>query len=139
MTERTLIFLKPEAVMRGLIGEIISRIENKGFTIAAIKLIQVTQKQAGEIYEIHKGKTFYDPLIKHITSGSVLAVVVEGSNAVSVLRNMIGKTDPLKARPGTIRGDFAINIQKNIIHAADSLENAKREIQILFKPNEIIL
>lgn len=138
MTERTLVFLKPEAVSRRLMGEIINRIENKGFTIAAMKLLQPTQKQAEKIYEIHKGKTFYEPLVEHITSGPVLAMIVEGPNAVSTIRNMIGKTNPLEARPGTIRGDFALNVQKNIIHASDSLENARKEITILFKPDEIL-
>lgn len=138
LTERTLVFLKPEAVLRRLMGEIINRIEKKGFTIAAMKLLQPTQKQAEKIYKIHKGKTFYAPLVEHITSGSVLAMVVEGPNVVSIIRNMIGKTNPLEARPGTIRGDFALNVQKNIIHASDSLENARKEIAILFKPDEIL-
>ena len=138
LTERTLVFLKPEAVMRGLMGEIVTRIEKRGFAIAAMKLIQITQEQAEKIYEMHKGKTFYESLIKHVTSGPVLAMVVEGPNAVSALRSMIGETNPLEARPGTIRGDFALNVQKNIIHAADSPENARREIEILFKPEEIL-
>jgi len=138
LTERTLVFLKPEAVVRRLMGEIISRIEKRGFTIAAMKLLQPTQKQAEKIYEIHKGKTFYEPLVEHITSGPVLAMVAEGPNAVSTIRNMIGKTNPLEARSGTIRGDFALNVQKNIIHASDSLENARKEIAILFKPEEIL-
>lgn len=138
MTERTLVFLKPEAVMRGLMGEIISRIERRGFTIAAMKLLQPTRKQAEKIYEVHKGKTFYEPLIEHVTSGPVLTMVVEGPNAVSILRNMIGKTDPLEAQPGTIRGDFALSVQKNIIHASDSLENARKEIVVFFKVDEIL-
>jgi len=138
LTERTLVFLKPEAVMRGLMGEIISRIERRGLTIAAMKLLKPTRKQAEKIYEVHKGKNFYEPLIEHVTSGPILAMVVEGPKAVSVLRNMIGKTDPLEAQLGTIRGDFALNVQKNIIHASDSLENARKEIEILFKPDEII-
>lgn len=138
MTERTLVFLKPEAISRGLMGEIISRIERRGLTIAAMKLLQPTRKQAEKIYEVHKGKTFYEPLIEHVTSGPVLAMVVEGPNAVSILRKMIGKTDPLEAQSGTIRGDFALNVQKNIIHASDSLENARKEIVILFEPDEIL-
>jgi len=138
LTERTLVFLKPEAISRGLMGEIISRIERRGLTIAAMKLLQPTRKQAEKIYEVHKGKTFYEPLIEHVTSGPVLAMVVEGPNAVSILRKMIGKTDPLEAQSGTIRGDFALNVQKNIIHASDSLENARKEIVILFEPDEIL-
>ena len=138
LTERTLVFLKPEAISRGLMGEIISRIERRGLTIAAMKLLQPTRKQAEKIYEVHKGKTFYEPLIEHVTSGPVLAMVVEGPNAVSILRKMIGKTDPLEAQAGTIRGNFALNVQKNIIHASDSLENARKEIVILFEPDEIL-
>lgn len=138
LTERTLVFLKPEAVLRGLMGEIISRIERRGLTIAAMKLLQPTRKQAEKIYEVHKGKTFYEPLIERVTSGPVLAMAVEGPNAISIIRNMIGKTNPLEAQPGTIRGDFALNVQKNIVHASDSLENARKEIEILFKHNEIL-
>ena len=138
LTERTLVFLKPEAVMRGLMGEIISRIERKGLTIAAMKLLQPTRKQAEKIYEVHKGKNFYEPLIDHITSGPILAMVIEGPNAISVLRNIIGKTNPIEAQPGTIRGDLALNVQKNMIHASDSLENAKKEIRILFRSDEIL-
>jgi len=138
LTERTLVFLKPEAVMRGLMGEIISRIERKGLIIAAMKLLQTTRKQAEKIYEVHKGKNFYEPLIDHVTSGPILAMVIEGPNAVSVLRNMIGKTNPIEAQPGTIRGDFALNVRKNMIHASDNLENAKKEIEILFRSDEIL-
>jgi len=138
LNERTLVFLKPEAVMRGLIGEIITRIEKRGLTIAAMKLVQLTSKQAGEIYEMHRGKDFYQPLIEHVTSGPVLAMVIEGPNAISILRSMIGKTNPVEAQPGTIRGDYAITTTKNIIHAADSTENAEREIKIFFSPDEIL-
>jgi len=138
LTERTLVFLKPEAVLRGLMGEIIGRIERRGFTIAAMKLLQPARKQAEKIYEVHKDKPFYEPLIEHVTSEPVLAMVVQGPNVVSILRNMIGKTDPLEAQPGTIRGDFALDVQSNIIHASDSLENAKKEIAILFEPDEIL-
>jgi nucleoside-diphosphate kinase len=138
LSERTLVFLKPEAVMRGLMGEIISRIERKRLLIVAIKLLQPTRKQAEKIYEVHKGKNFYEPLIDHVTSAPILAMVIEGPNAVSVLRNMIGKTNPIEAMPGTIRGDFALNVRKNMIHASDSLENAKREIGILFGSDEIL-
>jgi len=138
LNDRTLVFLKPEAVMRGLIGEIITRIEKRGLTIAAMKLIQLTTKKAGEIYEMHRGKDFYKPLIEHVTSGPVIAMVVEGPNAISILRNMIGKTNPVEAQPGTIRGDYALTTTKNIIHATDSAENAEREIRIFFSPNEIL-
>jgi nucleoside-diphosphate kinase len=136
--ERTLVFLKPEATMRGLMGEIITRIERKGLIISAMKLVQLTREQAEKTYEVHKGTDFYEPLIKHITSGPVLAIVIEGPNVISFMRSMAGKTNPVEAQPGTIRGDYALVTRKNMIHAADTPENAKREIKILFKPNEIL-
>jgi nucleoside-diphosphate kinase len=138
LTERTLVFLKPEAILRGLMGEIIGRIEKRGLIIAAMKLLQPTRKQAEKVYEVHRGKNFYEPLVEHVISGPILAMVVEGPNAVSIVRNMIGKTSPLEAQPGTIRGDFALDVQKNIVHASDSLENARKEIEILFNPDEIL-
>jgi len=136
--ERTLVFLKPEAAMRGLMGEIITRIERKGFIISAMKLIQLAREQAEKIYEIHKGKDFYEPLIEHVTSGPVLALIVEGPNAVSSIRSMAGETNPVEAQPGTIRGDYGLITRKNIIHASDTLENAKKEISIFFKSNEVL-
>ena len=136
--ERTLVFLKPEAAMRGLMGEIITRIERKGFVISAMKLVQLTRKQAEKIYEVHKGKDFYEPLIKHVTSGPILVMIVEGPNAVSAIRSMAGSTNPVEAQPGTIRGDYALITRKNMIHASDTLENAEREIEIFFKRNEIL-
>jgi nucleoside-diphosphate kinase len=138
LTERTLVFLKPEAIMRGIMGEIISRIERKGFNITAMKLTQLTTSQAEKLYEMHKGKSFYDTLIRHVTSGPVLAMVIEGPNAISLIRNMIGKTNPAEAQPGTIRADYALNVTKNVIHASDSPENAKREIKIFFSTKEIL-
>ena len=136
--ERTLVFLKPEATMRGLMGEIITRIERKGFILSAMKLVQLAREQAEKIYEIHKGKDFYEPLIKHVTSGPILVMIVEGPNAVSAIRSMAGSTNPVEAQPGTIRGDYALITRKNMIHASDTLENAEREIEIFFKPNEIL-
>lgn len=138
MTEHTLVFLKPEAVMRGIMGEIISRIERKGFNIAAMKLTQLTKSQAERLYEMHKGKSFFDALVQHVTSGPVLAIIVEGPNAVSVIRNMIGKTNPQEAQPGTIRADYGLNVTKNVIHASDSQESAEREIKIFFSKHEIL-
>jgi nucleoside-diphosphate kinase len=119
-------------------GEIISRIERKGFNITAMKLTQLTTSQAEKLYEIHKGKSFYDTLIRHVTSGPVLAMVIEGPNAISLIRNMIGKTNPAEAQPGTIRADYALNVTKNVIHASDSPENAEREIKIFFSTKEIL-
>ncbi|MEM3506408.1 MAG: nucleoside-diphosphate kinase [Candidatus Bathyarchaeia archaeon] len=137
LKERTFVFLKPEAVMRGLIGEIISRIEKKGYNIVGMKLIWMNEEQAKKLYEVHKNKPFFNSLVSHVTSGPVVLMVIEGPNAVSGLRSMIGATDPLKAETGTIRGDYAIDIRSNVIHAADSIENAKREIEIFFNANEI--
>ena len=136
--ERILVFLKPEATMRGLMGEIITRIERKGFIISAMKLMQLTREQAEKTYEVHEGKDFYEPLIKHVTSGPVLAMIVEGPNAILSVRSMIGSTNPVEAHPGTIRADYALNTRKNMIHASDTLENAKKEIDIFFKSNEIL-
>lgn len=137
MKERTFAFLKPEAVMRGLIGTIIARIERKGLNLIAMKLLRLTRDQAQRIYSVHKGKSFYESLVNHVTSGPILAMVIEGPNAISVLRSMIGKTNPEEARPGTIRGDFALITGKNIIHAADSPENALKEMKVIFGENEL--
>ena len=137
MKERTLVFLKPSAVIRGLMGEIISRIERKGLKITAMKLLKLSREKAEELYEMHKEKAFFQELVSHVTSGPVLAMVIEGPNAIAVMRNLIGKTNPLEASPGTIRGDYALNVTKNVIHASDSPENAEREIKIFFKEEEL--
>jgi len=138
LKERTLVFLKPGAVIRGLMGEIITRIERKGLKIAAMKLLRLNKEKAEELYEMHRGKTFFQELVAHVTSGPVLAMVVEGPNAIAVMRTLIGKTNPLEAGPGTIRGDYALNVTKNVIHASDSPENAEREIRIFFREEEIV-
>ncbi len=136
-TEQTFSFLKPESVMRGLIGEIVSRFEKKGLALAAAKLIQMSGDQAQKLYEIHKGKPFFQELVTHVTSGPVFLMVWDGPNAVAVARNLVGATNPLNAAAGTVRGDFALSITPNAIHAADSPENAKREMSIFFSANEI--
>lgn len=123
--------------MRGLIGEIVSRFEKKGLVLLGAKLIQMSSEQAQKLYEVHKGKPFFQELVSHVTSGPVFAMVWEGPNAVSVVRVLVGATNPLNAAPGTVRGDFAISMTPNAIHAADSLENAKREMAIFFQTNEI--
>jgi len=138
LKERTLVFLKPGAVIRGLMGEIITRIERKGLKITAMKLLRLNKEKAEELYEMHRGKTFFQELVAHVTSGPVLAMVVEGPNAITVMRTLIGKTNPLEAGPGTIRGDYALNVTKNVIHASDSPENAEREIRIFFKEEEMV-
>jgi len=124
--------------MRGLIGEITARFEKKGLLITAMKLLWLSRDQAERLYQMHRGKEFYEKLVQHVTSGPVVAMVMEGPSAVSVVRSMIGKTDPTEAKPGTIRGDYALNVTKNVIHASDSPENAEREIKIFFEEGEIV-
>lgn len=136
MNERTLVLVKPSAVARGLIGEVISRMERRGLTIKVARLLRVTREMAERHYAQHKGKDFYEELVAHITSGPVFAMVVEGPSAVSVVRRMMGATNPLEAAPGTIRGDFGLDIRRNVVHAADSLEAAEREIAIFFPEGE---
>ncbi len=136
--EKTLILIKPDGVRRGLIGEIISRFERKGFKIKALKMLWFTRKKAEEFYSIHRGKPFFESLIEFMISGPVVAIVIEGDSAVSVARLMIGPTDGREAPPGTIRGDYALSKSQNVIHASDSLESAEREIGIVFSKEEIL-
>jgi len=138
LVEKTFVFLKPETLMRGVVGEIVSRIENKGFNIAAMKLVRMTRDQAERLYEMHRGKKFYDQLIAHVTSGPIVAMVVEGPYAIQAVRKMIGATNPVEAEPGSVRGDYALVTTCNIIHASDSRENAEREIKIFFRGDEIL-
>jgi nucleoside-diphosphate kinase len=136
--EKTFVILKPSTVARGMIGTIVNRLENKGLKIVAMKLTGITQEKAGKLYAVHKTKPFYESLVKYMTSGPVVALVVEGEDAVTVIRKVIGKTNPKEAEAGTIRGDFAMNTEKNAIHASDSVENAKMEMAIFFAPDEIL-
>jgi len=136
-TEQTFSFLKPESVMRGLIGEVISRFERKGLLLVAAKLIQMSAQQAEKLYEMHKGKPFFKELVSHVTSGPVFVIIWEGPNAIAVVRNLVGATNPVNAAPGSIRGDYALTVTPNAIHAADSKENATRELSIFFSPSEI--
>ncbi len=147
MVQRTFVLLKPDAVLRGLVGEIIRRFERKGMKIVAMKMVYIDEEHAGKHYEEHKGKPFYDSLVGYLTSGPVVAMVIEGANAIENVRKLIGSTEPASAQPGTIRGDFAhITYSRadntgrpvtNLIHASDSEESAKREIELWFKPEEI--
>ncbi len=136
--QRTYVMIKPDGVKRGLIGEIIRRIENKGLKIVALKMLKLSKEKAEELYSVHKGKPFFNSLVEFVTSGPVVAMIVEGDEAVSVMRTLIGPTDGRKAPPGTIRGDFALSIQENIIHAADSVETAEREMWIVFDKSEVV-
>jgi nucleoside-diphosphate kinase len=124
--------------MRGFIGEIVSRFERKGLVLVAAKLIQMSVEQAQRLYEVHKGKSFFQELVAHVTSGPVFLMIWEGPNAVAVVRNLVGATNPAAAAPGSIRGDFALTVTPNAIHAADSIDNAKRELSIFFSPNEVL-
>lgn len=135
--ERTLIILKPDAVQRGLIGEIIGRIEKRGLRIAAMKMIQITEALASKHYAEHVGKSFYPSLLAFITASPVVVMAIDGPLAVSVMRAMMGKTNAREAAPGTVRGDFGVSKGNNLVHGSDSLESAKREVALFFKPEEI--
>lgn len=133
MTERTLVLIKPDGVKRRLVGEIISRIERKGLTIAALELRHVSDELASQHYAEHDGKPFFASLLEFITSGPVVAAIVEGPRAVAAFRQLAGGTDPVeKATPGTIRGDFGLETQFNLVHGSDSVDSAKREIALWF-------
>ncbi len=131
--ERTLVLVKPNGVARGLIGEIVARYERRGLRISALKMLQVSRQLAEEHYAEHVGKPFFGELVSFITSGPIVAMVVEGLSAVQVVRDMNGATDPLKAAPGTIRGDYALDMGENVVHGSDSVESAEREIALYFR------
>ncbi|MGL4550163.1 MAG: nucleoside-diphosphate kinase [Gemmataceae bacterium] len=136
--ERTLILLKPDAVQRRLAGDLIAKFERKGLRLAALKLVQASKHLAEKHYEVHKERPFYGSLISFLTSGPTVALVLEGREAVAVARNLIGATDGVKAAPGTIRGDYAISVQNNLVHGSDSAENAAKEIALWFQPDELV-
>jgi nucleoside-diphosphate kinase len=135
--ERSLVLIKPDAVQRGLAGEIISRLERKGLKIVAMKMLHMDTKLAERHYAVHKGKPFFDDLVRFITSSPFIAIVFQGKNAVEIIRQLMGETNPAKASSGTIRGDFGIDITHNLIHGSDSLENASTEIDLFFSAEEI--
>lgn len=136
--EITFAMIKPGAVHRGLIGDIIRRFEYRGLNIVGMKLIQVSEEQASEHYKEHEGKSFYSRLISYIQSGPVVVLAIYGENAVSLVRKMAGATNPLEAQSGTIRGDYSADIENNIIHTSDAAETATRELGIYFQKNEIL-
>jgi len=136
--EQTLILVKPDAMQRGLAGEVISRIERKGLRIVAMRLLQVDAELAGRHYEAHTDKPFFGSLLEFITSSPIIAMVVEGRHAVEVVRQTMGQTDSSQAAPGTIRGDLAIDLQNNLVHGSDSLESARREISLFFAQDDIL-
>lgn len=134
---RTFVMVKPDGVRRGLVGTVIERFERKGLGIKALKLMQIDRELAGRHYAEHREKPFYGELIDFITSGPVVAMVLEGRDAVVVARTVMGATDPVKADPGTVRGDFGLEITANIVHGSDSPESAEREIGLYFSPAEL--
>ncbi len=136
--EKTFIMVKPDGVQRNLIGEIVSRFEKKGFTLVGAKLMQVSRELAEKHYAEHKERPFFGELVDFITSGPVFAMVWQGNNVIATARNMMGKTNPADAAPGTIRGDFAVSVGMNIIHGSDSPESAEREIALWFNESEIL-
>src|SRR5690348_9216571 len=136
--QRTLILLKPDCLHRRLAAEVLGRFERKGLRLVAVKLVRPSRALAEQHYAVHKGKPFYDSLLGFLTSGPTLAVVLEGREAVAVVRQLMGPTDGAKAPPGTIRGDFAISVQNNLIHGSDSPDNAAAEIALWFRPEELV-
>ncbi len=133
--ERTFVMIKPDGVKRGLVGEIISRFESRGLNICELRLVRVSRKEAEELYQIHRGKPFFDPLIDYVTSGPVVVMILEGKGVIKVVRSMVGATDPQEALPGTIRGDYALTVEENIVHASDSPESFQKEAPIFFGDN----
>jgi Nucleoside diphosphate kinase len=136
--ERTLILVKPNGVARGLVGEMVSRFERRGFRLVGMKLLVVDRALAERHYEEHVGKRFFEDLVSFITSGPIVALVVEGIAAVKVSRDMMGATNPVDAAPGTIRGDYALEIGENVVHGSDSVASAEREISLYFAPGELV-
>jgi nucleoside-diphosphate kinase len=138
IVEKTLVLVKPDGVQRGLIGEVISRLERRGLKMTAAKLVSVSRKLAETHYAIHKGKPFYEGLIQYILSAPVMAMVWEGAGAVAAVRQTMGATRPLEAAPGSVRHDFALEVGRNITHASDSVENGKQEVALWFQPAELL-
>jgi len=138
MPEQTFLMIKPDGVKRRLVGDILIKLEKKGLKLAAMKMLQITKELAEIHYQEHRKKEFYEELIKFITSGPVVAIVLEGEGIVELIRNFAGKTNPKEAECGTIRGDYAFDITQNVVHTSDSIANAKREINNFFEKAEII-
>jgi nucleoside-diphosphate kinase len=135
--ERTFIAIKPDGVQRGLVGQIITRFERKGFKLVGLKLMKVSRELAEQHYDVHKERPFFPGLVDFITSSPVVAMVWEGDGVVASARKLIGATNPLSAEPGTIRGDFGVSVGRNLIHGSDAIETAQREIALWFKEDEL--
>ncbi|MCL5054759.1 MAG: nucleoside-diphosphate kinase [Firmicutes bacterium] len=136
--ERTFVMIKPDAVERGLTGKILSRIERKGFKIIGMKFLRMTKTKAEELYAPHKGKPFFLPLLEFITSAPLVVLALEGPDCIRQIRKLMGSTNCAEAEPGTIRGDFGVSIQNNLIHGSDSSESAKREMAVFFAEQELV-
>jgi len=136
--ERTLVLLKPDAVQRRLVGRILSRFEERGLRIVALKLMTVSREMAERHYAEHRAKPFFAELVSFITAGPIVALAIEGPSAVTTVRSMMGKTHPLESPPGTIRGDFGLAVTMNLVHGSDSLESAARELALFFSPEEVL-
>lgn len=136
--QRTLVLLKPDCVQRRLVGALLQRFEQKGLRLVGLKFVQANRDLAAKHYAVHKGKPFYESLLNFLTSGPTVAAVWEGREAVTVVRTLMGPTDGTKAAPATIRGDFALSVQNNLIHGSDSAENAQAEIALWFTPAELV-
>ena len=136
--ERTLVLIKPDGVQRGLIGEVIKRLERRGLRLVGAKFMSVSQELAETHYGIHKGKPFYEGLIQYITSAPVMAMVWEGPNVIAAVRQTMGSTRPTEAAPGSIRHDFALDVGRNLTHASDTVENGEKEVELWFKPQELV-
>ena len=135
--DRTFVMVKPDGVQRNLVGKVIARFEARGLKIAALKMLRISRELAERHYGEHKGKPFFEPLVNYITSSPVVAMVLEGKEAVQTVRNMLGATNPLTAAPGTIRADYGLDIGRNVVHGSDSADSAQREIDLFFRPEEI--
>ena len=136
--ERTLLMIKPDAVERGLVGEVVNRMERKGLKLIALEMQHLTKERAEDLYSVHQGKHFFDELVEFITRGPIVALVLEGKDCIALVRKLMGATNPVNAEPGSIRGDFAHNFTENIVHGSDSPESAAREIPVLF-PNQKLI
>ena len=138
VVQRTFAFIKPDAVERNLIGKIIGRFEEEGLKVVALRMTRMRRSQAEKLYSVHVGKPFYQELVDYVTSGPVVLMVLEGEEAVKRVREIIGATNPREAAPGTIRAEYGLDVTRNSIHAADSLENAVREMMIFLTPDDLV-
>ena len=136
--QKTLVLLKPDAVQRGLVGELVSRLERKGLKLVGMKLVRMDDALARQHYAEHVGKPFFKGLAEFITSGPLVAMAIEGEDAICMVRTLMGETNPANAAPGTVRGDYAVSIGLNLVHGSDSLESAQRELALFFKEDEIL-